>query len=130
MGILSNFPGRFEEVSSARRSCTGIGKEYAEKGATDGGDNDDGDDCSDDGWWWWQRLVVVLSGRVSGMQSNTPINRGTGMRISEDRNRMNCDCTTLPDSTTLIQIGSGTLIHQPKIHKLSFPVIQKHRVQT
>ena len=48
--------------------------------------------------------VVVLTRRVSGMQSNTPIDRGTGMQIPEDRHRMNYDCKTLPDSTTPIQI--------------------------
>ena len=48
MGMLSNFPCRFEEFSSARRSCKQMGKHYAEKGATDGSDDDDGDDCSDD----------------------------------------------------------------------------------
>lgn len=47
MGMLSNFPCRFEEFSS-RRSCKQMGKHYAEKGATDGSDDDDGDDCSDD----------------------------------------------------------------------------------
>lgn len=48
MGMLSNFPCRFEEFYSARRSCKQMGKHYAEKGATDGSDDDDGDDCSDD----------------------------------------------------------------------------------